>query len=93
MQIVLEIYNDRFYDILREKIDKVKDIHKYLKVLPKSIQINSLEKVNISFIENLFEAFDKSITSFNDIQCKRTGSSARFLSSIAKKVTFYVDKD
>ena len=87
MQIVLNINDWSFSDFLREKIDEVKDLHKYLNVLPKSIQINSEGKVNISFIEHLFEAFDKSITSFNDIQCKGSGSSARFLSSIAKKVT------
>jgi len=88
MQIVLEIsnYNDRFDNDLREKIDKVKDLHKYLNVLPKSIQINSLGEVDISYAEHLFKAFDKSITSFNYIQCSGRGSSARFLSSIAKKV-------
>ncbi len=69
---------------MREKIDKVKDLHKYLNVLPKSIQINLPDIVNISFAEHLFEAFDKSITSFNDIRCEGSGSSARFLSSIAK---------
>ena len=89
MQIVLEIsnYNDRFDNDLREKIDKVKDLNEYLNVLPKSIQINlPFGPVNISFIKHLFEAFDKSITSFSDIRCKGSGSSARFLSSIAKKV-------
>ncbi len=93
MQIVLEIYNySGSYDGLRKKIDEVKDLHKYLNVLPKSIQINSLGEVDISFLEHLFEAFDKSITSFNDIRCKGSGSSARFLSSIAKKVTI-IDLD
>ncbi len=88
MQIVLEIYQENSFIFgLREKIDEVKDLHKYLNVLPKSIQINWLGEVYISFIEHLFEVFDKSITSFNDIQCKGSGSSARFLSSIAKKVT------
>ena len=86
MQIVLDI-NDFWSDYdLMKKIYEVKDLHKYLNVLPKSIQFNSREAVNISFIEHLFEAFDKSITSFNDIRCKGSGSSARFLSSIAKKV-------
>ena len=90
MQIVLDINDCWFDDDLRKKIDEVKDLHKYLNVLPKSIQINSsYETVNISFIEHLFEAFDKSITSFNDIRCKGSGSSARFLSSIAKKVEIY----
>ena len=42
MQIVLEIYYSGFDDGLRKKIDEVKDLHKYLNVLPKSIQINSL---------------------------------------------------
>ena len=74
-------------DFLRKNIDEVKDLHKYLNVLPKSIQINSLGAVDISYAEHLFEAFDKSITSFNDIVIKGSGSSARFLSSIAKKVT------
>ncbi len=69
MQIVLEIYNRDFSDFLRKKIDEVKDLHKYLNVLPKSIQINSQDEVDISFIEHLFEAFDKSITSFSDIRC------------------------
>ena len=86
MQIVLEIYYSGFDDGLRKKIDEVKDLHKYLNVLPKSIQINLPFGVNISFIEHLFEAFDKSITSFNIIRCIGSGSSARFLSSIAKKV-------
>ena len=88
MQIVLDIYHENSFNYdLKEKIDKVKDLHKYLNVLPKSIQINSVGVVNISYAEHLFEAFDKSITSFNDIRCKGSGSSARFLSSIAKKVT------
>jgi hypothetical protein len=88
MQIVLEIYHkNRFNYDLRKKIDEVKNLHKYFNVLPKSIQINLQETVNICFLEHLFEAFDKSITSFNDIQFKGCGSSARFLSSIAKKVT------
>jgi hypothetical protein len=77
---------------LREKIDKVKDLNEYLNVLPKSIQINLPSVVDISYAEHLFEAFDKSITSFNDILCKGSGSSARFLSSIAKKVTI-IDLD
>ncbi len=94
MQIVLEIsnYYDRFDNDLREKIDKVKDLNEYLNVLPKSIQINLPLVVDISFIEHLFEAFDKSITSFNDIVILGSESSARFLSSIAKKVTIiYLD--
>jgi hypothetical protein len=88
MQIVLEIhYSGLENNDLRKKIDEVEDLHKYLNVLPKSIQINlPFGPVNISFIEHLFEAFDKSITSFSDIRCKGSGSSARFLSSIAKKV-------
>ena len=69
MQIVLEIYNRDFSDDLRKKIDVVKDLHKYLNVLPKSIQINSQDEVDISYAEHLFEAFDKSITSSNDIRC------------------------
>ena len=85
MQIVLEIYNyNGFDDDLKEKIYEVEDLNEYLNVLPKSIQINSLGE--ISFIEHLFEVFDKSITSFNDIGFEGSGSSARFLSSIAKKV-------
>jgi hypothetical protein len=93
MQIVLEIYHlNRFNYDLRKKIDEVKDLHKYLNVLPKSIQINLQDEVDISFIEHLFEAFDKSITPFNDIRCKGSGSSARFFSSIAKKVTIYLEE-
>ncbi len=92
MQIVLDISDFSFNDFLRKKIDEVKDLNEYLNVLPKSIQINSLGAVNISFNEHLFEAFDKSITSFNDMRCRGSGSSARFLSSIAKKVTIdYLD--
>ena len=88
MQIVLEICHlNRFNYDLRKKIDEVKDLNEYLNVLPKSIQINSPDVVDISYAEHLFEAFDKSITSFNDIRCIGRGSSARFLSSIAKKVT------
>ncbi len=87
MQIVLDIYNSDFrYDDDLRKIYEVKDLHKYLNVLPKSIQINLPSVVDISYAEHLFEAFDKSITSFNDIRCIGSGSSARFLSSIAKKV-------
>jgi hypothetical protein len=55
---------------LRKKIDEVKDLQKYLNVLPKSIQINSFGAVDISFIEHLFEAFDKSITSLNESPIK-----------------------
>ena len=54
MQIVFEIYDDYYDNDLRKQIDKVKDLHKYTNVLPKSIQINSLEVVNISLAENLF---------------------------------------
>ncbi len=88
MQIFLDISDMlRFNDVLREKIDKVKDLHKYLNVLPKSIQINTPRVIiNISFIEHLFKAFDKSIYSFNDIICYGSVSSIRFFSSIAKKV-------
>jgi hypothetical protein len=92
MQIVLDISDFSFSDFLRKKIDKVEDIHKYLNVLPKSIQINSLGAVDISYAEHLFEAFDKSITSFNDIRCKGSGSSARFFPSIAKKVEIYFEE-
>ena len=69
MQIDLEISDWSFSDFLRKKIDEVKDLNEYLNVLPKSIQINSFGAVDISFNEHLFEAFDKSITSFNDIRC------------------------
>ena len=88
MQIFLDISDVlRFDVVLREKIDKVKDLHKYLNVLPKSIQINSpREDMNISFIEHLFKAFDKSIYSFNDIIWYGKVSSIRFFSSIAKKI-------
>ena len=93
MQIVLDIYDGYFYDGLRKKIDEVKDLHKYLNVLPKSIQINSLDIEGFYYAKHPFEVFDKSITSFNDIRCKGSGSSARFLSSIAKKLNIMVAID
>ena len=87
MQIALDISNHKFNEDFKGKINQVKDLNKYINVLPKSIQIYSIHKAKeISFIEHLFEAFDKSITFFNEINCYGSASSSRFLSRLAKKV-------
>jgi hypothetical protein len=92
MQIVLDILENEKYgfkDELRKKIDKVKDLNKYINVLPKNIQINAKDNYHkFTFIEKLFKIFDKSITSFNDINCilSDASSNALLLSNIAKKI-------
>ncbi len=51
MQINLYIYENYFNDELRERIDKVIDLNKYMNILPKSIQINTIGHSDISIIE------------------------------------------
>ncbi len=41
MQIHLDIVNGLFDKDLRAKINEVKDLDKYINILPKSIQINT----------------------------------------------------
>ena len=65
MQIHLHIGEGWFDEDLRAKINEVKDLNKYINILPKSIQINTDECLNCSYIEKLFKIFDLSITSFN----------------------------
>jgi len=38
-------------------IDEVKDLDKFIKILPKNIQLNTEGKFKISFIEKLFGIF------------------------------------
>ena len=92
MQIHLFIIwdDDNVYD-LREKINQVIDLNKYINILPKSININTDGEVKISYIEKLFKIFDTSITSFNDIKCTDSMGNYRFLSNIAKNVYFDLD--
>ena len=73
-----------------KKINK-DNLDQYKKILPKSIKINALHHnrgyYSASFLKKLRELFDRSITSFNEIECKGSASSLRFISDIAKKVT------
>ena len=65
MQIHLDFYGFEFDRVLRKKINEVKDIDKYINILPKSIQINTERYFEFSYIEELFKIFDSLITSFN----------------------------
>ena len=64
-------------------------------ILPKSIQINDYSGIyhSTSFIENLVQIFDRSITSFNEIKYYGSVRSSRFLKDIAKKVEIYLQYD
>ena len=44
MQIHLDIGDYEFNKHLREKINEVEDLDKYINILPKSIQINSNDR-------------------------------------------------
>jgi hypothetical protein len=73
---------------MRDKIDKVNDLNKYALIHPKSIQINTYG-VKFSFIKELIEIFDTSITSFNEINCLYSPIYChRILSNVARKINF-----
>ena len=99
MQIHLYIKDDNFCDNLRDTIDSVEGLDQYTHILPKSIQINTINLRAIypstSFVEKLVQIFDSSITSFNEIKCYYSvrSSSSRFLKDIAKRVFFMVEYD
>ena len=46
-----------------------------------------------SFIEKLVQIFHRPITSFNEIKCKGTVRSSRFLKDIAKRVHIRPEDD
>lgn len=53
MQIILNIEEDEFDINLRKKIDMVMNLNEYIKILPKSIVINTADYFEISFIKKL----------------------------------------
>jgi hypothetical protein len=92
MQInLIFLQDDNFDNELWKKIDWVKDLDKYEKILPKNIQINTGSFCKISFIEKLFENFDPSITSFDYIKCNVDNYLENFilLSNIGKNVEIF----
>ena len=78
------------------RIEQAKDLNKFSNVLPKSIEINT-KCYTTSFTEKLLKIFETPVSSINEIFCKGSATSARFLSSIAKKVIInledYKDED
>ena len=63
----------------------MQELNKYTNILPKSIQINIYD-ISITFFEKIIEIFDRSITSFDLIDCRGTVKKSYFLPYIAKKV-------
>ena len=87
MQIHLDIGDHAFNGDLREKINEVKDLDKYINILPKSIQINTNGYFEFSYIEELFKIFDSSITSFNYIKCIDNAGDYLYLSNFVKNIS------
>ena len=85
MQIHLIIYFNQYHSFhkdLKKIIDQVDELSYNL---PKSINIK-ISGHSIKFIEKLSKAFDKTITSFDEITCRGSVRNLFFLSHIAKKL-------
>lgn len=88
MQIQLYISEYPFSKFLKKRINKINDLKKYTNIIPKSIQINTKRVKSALFVDKLFELFDISITSFNEIECQCSAENSRLISFFAKKVRF-----